>query len=438
MQVFIPITEFLPHYRSIINSTKDINLLYGGRDSGKSHFIAQKMIFDCLSLPYFRCLLIKKTYNSIRESQWQTIKDVVEAWGFESLFEFNKSPMMITCKNGNRFIARGCDDPQSIKSTKDPSHAWYEEGNQLTLNDFITVTTTLRTNKTKVQQWFSFNPECEGDYEDFWLYQIFFEKQTNKSFSGVWKMGEQNDVKFEYNVLHSTYHNNKHCSPSRRIFLEQLKEISPYYYTIYTLGHWGRAQNKSPFVYAFDKKRHVAPTQYRFDQELYVSFDFNRNPICASCYQYYGGTLYGIESIKIENSNIYELCDVIKRKYPGAVLMVTGDATGRAGSALARDDMNYYRVIKQELSLSNAQLKVPTVNPPIKENQVLVNAVLMRVPCVFDGERCKELIFDFKNVRVLADGGIDKADRNDPTKQADQLDTFRYMCNTFFKWVLKQ
>jgi phage terminase large subunit len=74
-------------------------------------------------LPYFRCLLIKKTYNSIKESQWQTIKDVVEEWGLSSVFTFKVSPFTIECENGNRFIARGCDDPQSIKGVKDPSHA---------------------------------------------------------------------------------------------------------------------------------------------------------------------------------------------------------------------------------------------------------------------------------------------------------------------------
>lgn len=442
MEVIIPERAFLKHYRHLLKSDRDINILYGGRDSGKSHFIAQMLIYACIHLDYFRCLLIKKTYNSIRESQWQTIKDVIEQWGFERLFVFNTSPMSITCINGNRFIARGCDDPQSIKSTKDPSHAWYEEGNQLTLEDFITVTTTLRSNKTKVQQWFSFNPECEGDYEDFWIYKIFFAHNPEpfKSFNDVWRMkgklpGE--DVEYQYSVTHSTYHVNPHCSPQRKIFLEQLREISPYYYTIYTEGRWGRRKNKSPFAYAYDKTKHEGKTTFNPNHELYVSFDFNRNPICASLYQYYNNTIYGIEAIKIEDSNIYDLCERIMTKYPRAVYIVTGDATGRAGSALARDDMNYYKVIKSQMRLANSQIRVPSVNPPLKENQTLVNAVLLHVRCVFDPDLCKELIFDFKNVRILADGSIDKGDRNDATKQADQLDTFRYFCNTFFKWVIR-
>src|SRR5690606_769002 len=228
---------YLPRYRHLVKSDADINFLYGGRDSGKSHFIAQKLIRDCLALPYFRCLLIKKTYNTIKESQWQTIKDIVDQWGLSSLFTFKINPLTIECVNGNKFIARGCDDPQSIKSVKDPSHAWYEEGNQLELSDFITVTTTLRSNRAKIQQWFSFNPECDGDYEEFWLYKTFFkDKDLSGTYDWTLTLPEGLEVKYTYTTTHSTYHDNKHCRPERKIFLEELKQIDPYYYKVYTLG----------------------------------------------------------------------------------------------------------------------------------------------------------------------------------------------------------
>ncbi|MBX4188431.1 MAG: PBSX family phage terminase large subunit, partial [Candidatus Doudnabacteria bacterium] len=258
--VSIPRSVFLLKYRHLVDSTADINFLYGGRDSGKSHFIAQRLIEDCLRLPYFRCLLIKKTYNSIGESQWRTIKDIVEAWGLSSLFTFRTAPLSIECANGNRFLARGCDDPQSIKSVKDPSHAWYEEGNMLTLDDFITVTTTLRTNRAKIQQWFSFNPECDVDYEEFWLYKTFFDGKPQEGiFKWTLKLDEKETVDFTYTTTHSTYHDNPHCTAERKIFLEQLKEIDPYYYQVYTLGKWGNRTIGDPYCITFDKEKHVRP-----------------------------------------------------------------------------------------------------------------------------------------------------------------------------------
>ena len=438
VEVIIPKKAFLPAYHHLLNSEADINFLWGGRDSGKSHFIAQKLIHDCLALPYFRCLLIKKTDNSIKESQWQTIKDVVDQWDLSHLFHFRTSPLSIECVNGNRFIARGCEDPQKLKSIKDPSHAWYEEGNQLDLSDFITVTTTLRSNRTKIQQWFSFNPECEGDYEEYWLYKTFFQGK-GLTFNSEWalELPDGEKIAYQYTSTHTTYHENKWCRPERKIFLEQLAQISPYYYQVYTLGKWGRRENDSPFAYAFSREKHLAPTKYNPQYELIASFDFNKNPICSGVYQIINGVLYGIKCFKLPNSDIYQLCDVMNERYPNALWIVTGDATGRNTSALVQDNINYYKIIKQKLRLSDGQIKVPTINPPVKENQVLVNAVLSQVNCKFDPVECRPLIFDFENVKVLPDGSIEKADRNNPTQQADSLDHFRYLCNRFFKHILK-
>lgn len=439
VEVQIDSSVYLSRYRHLVKSTADINFLYGGRDSGKSHFIAQKLIRDCLKLPYFRCLLIKKTFNTIKESQWQTIKDIVDQWGLSDLFTFKINPLTIECANGNKFIARGCDDPQSIKSVKDPSHAWYEEGNQLTLPDFITVTTTLRSNRAKIQQWFSFNPECEGDFEEFWLYKTFFkDKELSGVFDWTMTLPEGLEVKYTYTATHSTYHDNKHCKPERKIFLEQLKDIDPYYYSVFTLGLWGRRQIGDPFAFAFSREKHVRPTQLNQRQVVKLSFDFNVNPITCGVYQDYDPScIYGIENIKLDNSAIYKLCDYILLHYPGCLFEVTGDATGQNTTALVQDGINYYTVIKNKLRLSAGQIKVPTVNPKVKENRVLVNAVFQNKNVALDPVKCKGLIFDCENVAVNDLGEIDKGSRANPVKRADHLDNFRYFLNSYHKHILK-
>ena len=119
------------------------------------------------------------------------------------------------------------------------------------------------------------------------------------------------------------------------------------------------------------------------------------------------------------------------------MFLVTGDATGRNTNALVQDNMNYYTVIKQKLGLGPAQIKTPTVNPPIHENRVLVNTVLLKANVSMHPEKCKDLIFDCKNVSVNDLGKIDKGDRSNPKKRADHLDHFRYYLNTFHKHLLK-
>ncbi len=77
------------------------------------------------------------------------------------------------------------------------------------------------------------------------------------------------------------------------------------------------------------------------------------------------------------------------------------------------------------------QFQVPTINPKIAENRVLVNSLLSRGNVRLNRNKTKALQFDLDNVSVLADGTMKKHDRNDPAQQADALDTFRYACNVF-------
>jgi len=197
-------------------------------------------------------------------------------------------------------------------------------------------------------------------------------------------------------------------------------------------------ENLNAWVYCYKAEKHVGKTELNRNYEVKLSFDFNRDPITCGIFQDYDDHIFGIEQIKLENSNIYQLCDYIKAKYSGCLLLVTGDATGKASSALVKDNINYYTVIKAALNLGNSQLRVPNVNPSLEENRVLVNSILHHKKVTFDPANCKGLIFDFEHAQVLPDGSLDKTDRKDPTKQLDALDCFRYYCNTFHRHVLKQ
>lgn len=196
-------------------------------------------------------------------------------------------------------------------------------------------------------------------------------------------------------------------------------------------------ENLDSWAYCYSREKHVGKTSLNPAYDVKLSFDFNRNPITCGVFQDHSNSIFGIEQIKLENSNIYNLCDYIKAKYGHCMLIVTGDATGRASSALVRDNLNYYTVIKSKLGLSNTQIRVHTVNPSIEENRVLVNSILHTKTVILDEIKCKGLIFDLEHAQVLPDGSLDKTDRKDPTKQLDALDCFRYYLNTFHKHALK-
>jgi hypothetical protein len=193
------------------------------------------------------------------------------------------------------------------------------------------------------------------------------------------------------------------------------------------------------WAFAFDSKKHITdqPINLNKNEPVYLSFDFNKNPISCSVVQHYDRTIWVLETIKLENSDIYALCDYILSYYPNCLYIVTGDATGRNTSALVKDNLNYYTVIRTRLRLGSGQMRQPIINPPIQENQVLVNSLLANYGVQIQDKKAKALIYDLKNVKISEDGKIEKSNRADLSQQADALDTFRYWCNSFMGWFLK-
>lgn len=202
------------------------------------------------------------------------------------------------------------------------------------------------------------------------------------------------------------------------------------------------ADKNNIFAFAFYEQKHLSQDVLQADRNetLYLSFDFNKNPISCGVFQHKGCgyDIKVIESIKLANSDIYALCDYIKVFYPNYLYVVTGDASGNNTTALVRDNLNFYKVIKTKLLLSDGQIKVPSVNPRIEENQVLVNSILANGDLVISGGgKCDHLIYDLHNVKTSPDGKIQKTDRTDASQQADALDNFRYYLNTFHRNFLK-
>lgn len=430
----------------------DIELLYGGRDSGKSKYAAQYLLKESLSLDYFRCVLFKKTHESIKDSQWQMLQEVADTWEVDEFFQFKTSPLSIDVENGNTFLTRGMDKPAKIRSITNPSHAWIEEGNQLTEDDFITILTGMRSDHGRVKIFITFNPEVEdGEFEDFWLYKMFFEGKPEGSFESEFIMkvfirGEEQEIRLRYRATHTTYPDNPYCTPQRIAFHESLSRTNPYWYNVYTLGRWGNKQNDSPWVYAFSREKHVASSRLQavISMPLIISFDFNRNPMATTLIQWPGtpdAEIKVLKVYKIPNMGVDGICDLIMRDYPGFLYLITGDYTGNTASTMFADPTSNYTIIRKKLNLSSAQIKIAP-NPLLKHNQTLVNLVLQYLKVQIDPVEGKPMVFDFENVRGFADGSIDKGDgtsgRKDSKKQADVLDTWRYFCNMFCRELLKR
>lgn len=431
---------FLSCYHHLIDDNDiDIDFIYGSRDSGKSRDEAMRLVKKCLEATYFRHILARKTFNTIKDSQWQLIRDVIDEWGLYKFFEFTKNPLEINCVNGNKFLCRGFDDPHKIKSIQNPSGAWVEEGNELTKDDWVILLTSLRTNTGKTKVDVTFNPEADGDYRDFWLYKDYFDNHPESFISEKETTINGITHTVRYRATHTTYNNNPYCSPQRKAIYEDLKITSPYHYRIYGLGKWGNRENKSPFILTFNRQQHLGTTTLDRSKIVYLSFDFNRNPMCCSVVQWDNyKKVDWLEVIKLHNSTIYQMCDYIKAAYADCLFIVCGDGSGSSQSGAIREfDLNsYYKVIKQELNLLDTQLQY-VVNPSIAENQVLVNHCFKNLDVTINNDTCQPLIFDLEFAEIRSDGTLEKGDRNNPKQQLDALDTCRYFFNRYFSNLIK-
>lgn len=198
-------------------------------------------------------------------------------------------------------------------------------------------------------------------------------------------------------------------------------------------GDWSAFSVDSPFFYAFDEVKHVSECIYDNSQHVDLSFDFNVDPITCLASQEVNGQIRIIKEFRLSNSDIYQLCDMIKVVFPSALFRVTGDATGRARSALASGNLNYYSVIKQCLGLSSMQMKQPNINPSIRDSRVLCNSILQNFNLIIDAS-CEFLIEDMKYVEVNDENEIDKTKDKHKSHLADCL---RYLLNSFHRHLIR-
>lgn len=390
-------------------------ILYGGRGSSKSNFAAKKLIYRCLTERYFRCILVRNTYAAIKDSSYQTIKDIIYELGLAELFEFKLQPLEIHCKNGNSFIARGCDDTQKIKSVKDPSAIWWEEDIPEE-SDFITITTSVRTTKADyLQEIFSINPEVEGDYKDNWFYKRFFGDRVEQSFSSSTPMqiDENTSVNLTYTVHHSWYKDNRWLPPEFAAFLLDLKVKNPYYYTIYCLGCWGNKQTGGLFYKLFDRAKNTSNTiGYNPDLALHLSFDFNVNPyMSATVWQIVGKVAYCIDEIAtVSPKNTTKgICEEFIRRYQShnTGLFIYGDPAGRNEDTRTEAGFNDYKIIRQELEQFKPVERVATKHPPVVMRGNFINTIFYEG---FEGvnilisDKCKLYINDLLFLKEASDG----------------------------------
>ena len=200
-----------------------IFLLSGGRASGKSRAVVQKLVKEVFDADP-RIALVRKVADTIRGSQYQEIMDYVREHDISG-FRFVESRLKIGVR-GRRggFICRGLDKAEKIKSLANVDVIWVEEATELTQNDWLTLSFTIRgkskSGRNKIII-LTFNPKVGS-----WINDEFYDLQGNPVADS------------QRYYLHTTYKDNCFLDDTDLLKFEKLRQKDPDLYNIVALGKW--------------------------------------------------------------------------------------------------------------------------------------------------------------------------------------------------------
>lgn len=274
-----------------------IQIFFGGSSSGKSYFLASRLVADLLEERNY--LVCRNVGATLRQSVFMEVVKAIGSLGLSGFFSINKSDMTITCANGYQAIFRGLDDVEKIKSTTAArgvlTDVWIEEATECKREDVKQLFKRLRGQTDKVKRvTLSFNPVLKTS----WIYEDYF-------------AGRFGDTDKEYigeglRILKTTYKDNSFLSPDDIKELED--ETDSYFYNVYTLGNWGilgdlvfrnwEEADLSRQIKSFDRIRNGLDFGYSSDPAAFVRSHYDLKNKTIYIFQEAGGKGYTNADLK--------------------------------------------------------------------------------------------------------------------------------------------
>lgn len=443
---------YVPVYMPLLHDTNRTKIIYGGRGSAKSVFAVQKKIIKCIQKPSgkFKCLMTRKMKEDVRESIYQTVKDVIKLWGLEQYFIFYEGMPKIVCKlNGNSFIPKGLNSTSgksgNAKSVRNPTDAIIDEADEITLEEYIKLTGSLR-GSNDIEEILIFNPP----EEDHWIIKTFFPpKETFELHDGThtYIKATQPGV----TILHTTHKNNPFLSDKERWGYEMLKDTHPEYYDTECLGLLSATKKGGEALKNFDRSVHVVEEDlFNKDRRVLLCWDFNRRP-------HHTVGLWQFWYSSVDNIFYADLCDEIVepeasvrevakegidrlrvKNYSLKALRLIGD---HSGTKQIDSDMETF-LSKIERTLSRAGFDViheTKPNPRVISSLEFLNDlfggyVYLADESNFPGvkiqirvnAKCKYHIADFEKTKTDKEGKLLKIEATDIVKDGSIQKKVRY------------
>ena len=192
---------------------------FGSAGSGKSYFIANKILIKALSDPGRRILVCRKYGTTLKNSVMQLFKEVIAKYKITKYCNISDHNRIYELPNGSQIIFTSLDEESKLLSLQNISDVWVEELFEVEKEIFDQLNMRMRGNKQNQQIFCSFNP-CSM-YS--WIYDFCV---TNPPSS--------------FKLIHSTYKDNRFLPKAYVEALEDMYRTNARKAVVYCDGLWGQ------------------------------------------------------------------------------------------------------------------------------------------------------------------------------------------------------
>lgn len=296
IQLNISKDVFLPVYRPYISDWQyRYNVYYGGRGSGKTRFILDKLLIKGLT-EQRTILLMRKVYRKCKDSVWAELKAALDRMKVRKYFDLYEGEYRAVCKlNGTVFKCEGLDEAEKIKGFSEISDVLLEEATEFSLEDFELIDGTVRSVKYNLplNLYILFNPVSKQN----WVFKRF-----------GFDTGIVPDNTF---ILKTTYLDNQFLSQDYIARMEKMKETNP---TRYKIEAEGLFVSLDRLIFQNYKVEEFDYTQIQGQLLCGLDFGFQADPsvLLASLLNEEEGTIHIFKEWRGQGKTNQELIEVIK------------------------------------------------------------------------------------------------------------------------------
>ena len=270
----------IPHSNAL-----DVAMYQGGFGSGKTWCGSLLGILMAKKYPGCRGLVGAKEYELVRKTTLVSYLEHLDALGFveDRDYIYNKIDKIIRFSNGSEILFSALDDPEKFKSLN-LHWAEIEEASQVSDSSFKQLLGRLR-NTYRGKGWVDFR------------YRLFGHTNPQPDKGWIWKRFVENP-KENYRLIIAPTTNNIYLPEH---FINSMKEsFDEEYYRINVLGEFGD-YSSGLVVKGFDNDN-LLKLRYCPDLPLYLTCDFNVDPMCWALAHKDNDNVYFFDEIVVEKT----------------------------------------------------------------------------------------------------------------------------------------